>query len=115
MAKAPFKGIAQTLQDVLNNLQKQLKEKTLALDEANKKVAALSGGKGGDFTAELDKEKQKRTEAEQAFKDAQKQIAQLKKQVAEGSANGDGTLFWTGGRRVFPAANSNGSPSDAHW
>ncbi|MCH7499895.1 MAG: hypothetical protein IH886_07780, partial [Nitrospinae bacterium] len=91
MAKAPFKGIAQTLQDVLNNLQKQLKEKTLALDEANKKVAALSGGKGGDFTAELDKEKQQRAKAEQAFKDAQKQIAQLKKQVAEGSSNGDGT------------------------
>ncbi len=90
MAKAPSKGIAQTLQDVLNNLQKQVKEKTLALNLANKKVATLSGGKGGDFTAELDNEIQKRAEAEQAFNDAQKQITQLKKQVAEGSSNGDG-------------------------
>ena len=59
MANFPSKGIAQTLQDVLSNLQNQVKEKTVALDAANKKVAALSGDKGGDFTIELNKEKEK--------------------------------------------------------
>ena len=75
---AATKGIAQTLQDVLNSLQKQVKEKTLALDAANKKIASLSGGQGGDFTAELDAEKEKRTQAEQQYKEATSEITKLK-------------------------------------
>ena len=90
MANSPAKGIAQTLQDVLNNLQKQLKEKTVALDAANKKIAALSGEKGGDFTVELDQEKEKRAETEKLFKEAKAEISQLKKQVNEASSNGKG-------------------------
>ena len=70
MAKAPAKGIAQTLQDVLSNLQNQLKEKTVALAAADKKIASLSGGQGGDFTVELDAEKEKRAEAEKLFNEA---------------------------------------------
>ncbi|HKI49692.1 MAG TPA: hypothetical protein VKA69_10225, partial [Desulfobacteria bacterium] len=84
------KGIAQTLQDVLNSLQKQVKEKTVALDAANKKIASLSGGQGGDFTVELDAEKEKRVQAENQFKEAKAEISKLKKQVEEGSSNGQG-------------------------
>jgi len=90
MANAPSKGIAQTLQDVLGNLQKQVKEKTVALDAANKKIASLSGGQGGDFTVELDAEKEKRTQVEEQFKEAKAEISQLKKQVKENSSNGKG-------------------------
>ena len=90
MANAPTKGIAQTLQDVLGNLQRQLKEKTVALAAANKKIASLSGGQGGDFTVELDAEKEKRAQAETLFKEAKSEISQLKKQVSEGSSNGKG-------------------------
>ena len=90
MSNAPSKGIAQTLQDVLNNLQKQVKEKTVALDAANKKILALSQDKGGDFTVELDKEKEKRTETEKLFKDAKAEISLLKKQMDEASSNGKG-------------------------
>ena len=105
---AATKGIAQTLQDVLNNLQKQLKEKTVALDAANKKIASLSGGQGGDFTVELDAEKEKLAQAQNQIKEEKKEakaetsnlkkqvkeakaeISNLKKQVSEASLNGSG-------------------------
>jgi len=90
MTNAPSKGIAQTLQDVLTSLQKQLKEKTIALEAANKKINTLSGGQNGDFTAELDKEKEKRAETEALFKEAKAEISQLKKDMKEASSNGKG-------------------------
>ena len=92
MANAPSKGIAQTLQDVLNNLQKQVKEKTAkSWTRQTKRYSLCPTDKGGDFTVELDKEKEKRTETEKLFQGCQRaEISQLKKQLDEGSSNGKG-------------------------
>ena len=83
MAKAPAKGVAGTLQEILTNLQTQVKDRTLELEAANKKIAELSKGAGPDLSGDIKIEKIKREEAQKAFKESQEKVAVLEKEVAE--------------------------------